>query len=369
MCIAIAKMKGQSLPSDNILKNCFENNPDGGGFAFNHNGQVFIKKGYMKWDDFINALHSADKKYHLKDKGVLIHTRISTHGGTNPEMTHPFPIIADEGILKKTENISPYAVIHNGVITLTSSEATRRKTVSDTAVFVEKYLTKIASNKDWFDNDANIELIEDLIDSKMAILNGDGDIVMTSGFTADNGIYYSNTSYMDSYTRVKKATKYYYNYSYPYSDYDNYDDYDEYYGYTKNYQGYSTPKHTFKKYVSLMKLKPDEAIDTKDGFLEYFSPEYDFFVDSKGNGYISDTKTDCSFYLNTDITFFADDCEIIKADGRTVEFHCNYMTNNTKITNWDDVPHYEEDKKLVSYYTDVSSKKKDDNTVVVKKLT
>ena len=173
MCIAIAKPIGVEIPNDDILTNCFNNNPDGAGFAFNHNNEVVIRKGYMKLKDFLDAFHKYDEKFNFKNRGVLIHTRITTHGGTNPQMCHPFPINSDEGALKKIEYCSPFAVVHNGIISLTSSEATKKQDMSDTAIFVQKYLTKIAKNKNWFNNKANIELIYELIEKgeKVRILS------------------------------------------------------------------------------------------------------------------------------------------------------------------------------------------------------
>lgn len=294
MCIAITKPIGVDLPSDEILKTCFYNNNDGGGFAFNDNGEVVIKKGYMKLEDFLSAIHSADKKYNLKDRGMLIHTRITTHGGTNASMTHPFPICADEGALKKTYYRSPFAVIHNGVISLTSTEALRRDGMSDTAVFVEKYLSKIAQNDDWFHNKANIELIQDLIDSKMAILNGNGEIIGTDGFTEDNGIFYSNSSYKDNWRRYLKS-------------YDYYDD-DYYYG--GHYLGYHEGKRGYweknengtysfvefegnkddksnkkkeetekdEKTIALMKLKRNEIVALDDGTEEEYYPDIQYYL-------------------------------------------------------------------------------------------
>ena len=44
MCIAIGKPIGVDVPNDEILTNCFNNNPDGAGFAFNYNNEVVIKK-------------------------------------------------------------------------------------------------------------------------------------------------------------------------------------------------------------------------------------------------------------------------------------------------------------------------------------
>lgn len=296
MCIAIAKPIGVDIPNDDILTNCFKNNPDGAGFAFNHNNEVVIRKGYMKLKDFLDAFHKYDKKFNFKNRGVLIHTRITTHGGTNPQMCHPFPINSDEGALKKIEYCSPFAIVHNGIISLTSSEATRKKDMSDTAIFVQKYLTKIAKNKNWFNNKANIELVEELIDSKMAVLNGNGKIIMTSGFTEDNGVFYSNSSYKEN--RYKKM----YNW-------DWYDDYDYDYGYgdylaakgfvSDGKGGWIKPKDDIKvvepkstndineDYIGLMMLQKGETLVYADTTTDEYCEDIVFFVDNENNVYVS----------------------------------------------------------------------------------
>lgn len=297
MCIAIAKPMGVDVPTDDILTNCFNNNPDGAGFAFNHNNEVVIRKGYMKLKDFLDAFHKCDEKFNFKNRGVLIHTRITTHGGTTPQMCHPFPINSDEGALKKVEYVSPYAVIHNGIISLTSSEAMKKKDMSDTAVFVQKYLTNIAKNKNWFNNKANIELIEDLIDSKMAILNGKGNIIMTSGFTKDNGIFYSNSSYKEN---RRTFSKYYggwdwyddYDYEYGHGDYRNYL---QSKGYTKDKNGcWSKPKDAPKDikdisedYIGLMMLQKGETLVYADSTTDCYAEGMYFFTDEDNNVYVS----------------------------------------------------------------------------------
>lgn len=297
MCIAIAKPMGVDIPNDDILTNCFNNNPDGAGFAFNHNNEVVIRKGYMKLKDFLDAFHKYDKKFDFKNRGVLIHTRITTHGGTNPQMCHPFPINSDEGALKKIEYISPFAVIHNGIISLTSTEATRKKDMSDTAIFVQKYLTKIAKNKKWFGNKANIELIEELIDSKMAILNGSGKIIMTSGFTEENGVFYSNSSYKEN--RYKKVYNWdwYDDYSYDYG----YGDYLSSQGYVSDGKGgwmksnevnknTKTPKtvdEINEDYIGLMMLKKGETLVYADSTTEEYCEDIVFFVDEENNVFVS----------------------------------------------------------------------------------
>lgn len=297
MCIAIAKPMGVDIPTDDILTNCFNNNPDGAGFAFNHNNEVVIRKGYMKLKDFLDAFHKYDKKFDFKNRGVLIHTRITTHGGTNPQMCHPFPINSDEGALKKIEYVSPYAVVHNGIISLTSSEATKKKDMSDTAIFVQKYLTKIAKNKKWFGNKANMELIEELIDSKMAILNGNGKIVMTSGFTEENGVFYSNSSYKENrYKRVYNWDWYDdYDYNYGYTDYlishgYIYDDKKDGWTKTNNKNTKNSPKtvdNINEDYVGLMMLQKGETLVYADSTTEEYCDEIVFFVDEDNNVYVS----------------------------------------------------------------------------------
>ena len=123
MCIAIAKKIHSKCPSLDTLHNCWESNPDGAGFAFNDAGRVVIKKGFMTWGDFKAAWLRYSKRYDFDNRGVLIHFRISTHGGTNPQNTHPFPVISDTGMMQKSECVCDYAAIHNGVISLTSSQA------------------------------------------------------------------------------------------------------------------------------------------------------------------------------------------------------------------------------------------------------
>lgn len=208
MCIAIFSPLGTKIPSDVFLKNSWLNNPDGGGFAFNLNGRVRIQKGYMHFHEFVNALHEADEKYDLTKRGVLIHARIATHGGVTPECCHPFPLVGDLGMMKKLKSTCDYAVVHNGIISLTSSLANKNSGASDTMLFIDKYMSKIASNKAWFNNSTNMELIYDLADSKIAVLDGNGNIKSTPGFTkGPDGNYYSNTSYnySSSYTYYNTA--------------------------------------------------------------------------------------------------------------------------------------------------------------------
>ncbi|MBO5021413.1 MAG: hypothetical protein J6D52_12180 [Clostridia bacterium] len=249
MCIAITSPIGTDIPNDDILRTCFRNNDNGAGIAFNtDNNQVQIVKGFMDFESFITALHKYDEKYCFKNRGVLLHFRISTHGGTNPSNTHPFPISSNSKHLKKTRFVSNYACIHNGIINLT---ADRKSELSDTMLFVKDYLSKISSNRGWFHNPKNIELIEMLIDSKMAILNGNGEIISTSGFhKAEDGNYYSNTSYKTSY----------------FSLYD--------FGFYSSWFDNEIEIENEKLECPLMKLKKNEIVFYEDGRTEEYEGGY-----------------------------------------------------------------------------------------------
>lgn len=240
-----------SCPTLATLKTCWDSNPDGAGFAFNDGGRVIIKKGFMTWDAFKAAWTSCMKNYDFKNRGVLIHFRITTHGGTNPQNTHPFPVVSDTGMMQKPECVCEYAAIHNGIISATSVQAIKERTTSDTLVFIRDYLSLIAQNKSWFKRRANLELISLLIDaphSKMAIINGKGEIIHTDGFVEDNGVLYSNASYKTLRVRTSKyGCQSWYNRF----DDDDYDDgyYLRGYGYSHDYgyDGYYGNSHSSKK--------------------------------------------------------------------------------------------------------------------------
>ena len=120
-------------------------------------------------------------------------------------------------------------------------------------LFIKNFLKDISSNPGWFYNPQNMNLIYNLIESKMAILNGNGDIVCTDGFhKADDGNYYSNYSYKERDYGI---------YSYCFFD-------DDWYGaYYRNVaeEQYEMP---------LMELKRGETIYYDDGTVEEYRSDY-----------------------------------------------------------------------------------------------
>ena len=172
MCIAILKPQGKII-SKETLQICFDNNPDGCGFAYPVGNDVVIKK-FMKFDDFYKEY---EKYQHLTN---LIHFRIATHGAVEIDNCHPFVLN------------NRMALIHNGIITGYGD----KKTKSDTRDFIDRVIGNI-SWKMW-KNPSFCELVGNTIGySRFAILDKTGGYVIINenkGEWAD-GCWFSNTSY------------------------------------------------------------------------------------------------------------------------------------------------------------------------------
>ena len=107
----MAKPVNVAFPEEQILKNCWDNNPDMGGFMYTFNNKVYIQKGYMEWEEFKSALEKARKKTGDKVPYVL-HFRISTQG-YDKECCQPFPMSASMKNMKKLRTETNIGVAHN----------------------------------------------------------------------------------------------------------------------------------------------------------------------------------------------------------------------------------------------------------------
>ena len=58
MCVICASPKGVRQPAVSEIKRMFFRNPDGAGYMAARDGKVIIHKGFMRLDDFMNALKS-----------------------------------------------------------------------------------------------------------------------------------------------------------------------------------------------------------------------------------------------------------------------------------------------------------------------
>lgn len=220
MCIIVVKKEGLKMPSNNKFKTCFNANNDGAGYMFAVNNKVHIVKGLMSYNAFKKSLDNTRSKYG-DDIAYVFHFRISTQGGVNKELCHPYPLTDDMEALKKLNTLTNIGVAHNGIISLTSTW--NKCDYNDTMLFITDYLSELVKNRN--DLIRYRTLIERLTSgSRLAILFDDGKVELTgSGWIEEDGIFYSNTSYQTyNYKKTYKSCKYN-------SSYDDYDDYKDLY--------------------------------------------------------------------------------------------------------------------------------------------
>ena len=99
---------------------------------------------------------------------------------------------------------------HNGIISLTSSDTDIHKYgISDTMVFLEKYVSKIFKLSNRRLQQEVLDLIDDLGKSKFSLINPEGEIFELGFFIEDQatGLSFSNSSYKPYVPKV-------YNYTY-----------------------------------------------------------------------------------------------------------------------------------------------------------
>lgn len=180
MCIAIA-CPPNIRPTKKTLRQCFDNNPDGAGFAFPGKNKVKIRKGFFTWRSFWIAYRNAPI-----DCSMLIHFRIATSGKIDGENCHPFRIN------------DRHALIHNG--NLSGKLGLDCENLSDTALFVSNILRPtIALSASIIKTAAFKYLMEESIgySNKCVIINGDGEFYIfgeKNGVWSD-GVWYSNKSF------------------------------------------------------------------------------------------------------------------------------------------------------------------------------
>jgi hypothetical protein len=173
MCIAIVKPRGVSLAEDR-LRICFENNPDGAGFAIATDQGVAIHKGYTTF----KAFWTAYREYQVDEHTALVHFRITTRGENSACNHHPFPVVAG-------------ALVHNGTIGWLGKPG---QGPSDTALFAD--LLQDMTVVQW-------RRLRPLIEhstgwSRFALLTHEGEVLLfnTAEWEEADGALYSNDTYL-----------------------------------------------------------------------------------------------------------------------------------------------------------------------------
>lgn len=183
MCLAIVRKPRVAVPEE-YLRNGWEHNPDGAGYAFVENGKAVFRKGFMKYKEFLEAYQQ--DAANNPDSVFLIHFRITSQGAKNAANTHPFVI--DGGLL-----------IHNGTLSGTGSVSGTGD--SDTCKFAEKYSKNLSFD---FVTAYSAQFDEALRGSKLCMLYDDGRYKIVNekdGVWVDD-VWYSNYSFR-AYTNFR----------------------------------------------------------------------------------------------------------------------------------------------------------------------
>lgn len=212
MCIIIAKEKENRLPSIEELKNCFNNNSDGAGFMYVYNNKVVCDKGYMTLKSFLKHYRKLCKKFNdFENKSLVIHCRIGTSGTNSPENCHPYPVSTNIQDLKKPYKCTNLGLAHNGIISA-YNPIYDKQDINDTQKFTTEFLSQLYTNyKNFYKNENILKGIENIIKSKIVLLDTSENITYIGDFINDNGLNFSNTTYK-SYN--------YYNWNYDSYKYD-----------------------------------------------------------------------------------------------------------------------------------------------------
>ena len=191
MCIICVSKSGVRQPTVTELNTMFRNNPDSAGYMVARHGMVSISKGYMDFGEFLNAV----RREHFTEKdSVVYHFRISTQAGVNPEMTHPFPLSNRLERMEKLDTTCRIGVAHNGVIRLTADPDNHR--YSDTALFITQYLRVLIQRREDLRDRRILDTVWHLAQSKFAIMDGGGYVATVGQFLNQDGLLFSNASYI-----------------------------------------------------------------------------------------------------------------------------------------------------------------------------
>lgn len=198
MCVAIYKPKRVNLPSLEILKQCWDANPDGAGFALLTGGEraIEIHKGYMTWKQFVAAY----EKYRLAEFSgdLLLHFRIATHGGVSPGNTHPFSLTKDVKLLKHPNVRTNYALVHNGMLPIEPEGD-----ISDTMEFCRRLAPL------YRDIPAVFNLIQGMAgNNKIAVMTREK-VHLFGAWEIRDGVYFSNLlwNWSDFYQPTRKELR------------------------------------------------------------------------------------------------------------------------------------------------------------------
>lgn len=190
MCIIIFKPENKEI-CDDYLQASYDMNPDGIGYSFvvgEGDGAKIITKHFMKFNKFMKQ-YRKDEENNMDSTPFLIHFRACSKGVVNIENCHPFKI--NEG----------QVFAHNGTIYGIPEDKDNKK--SDTWMFNNAILKNLPFQ--WESNAGIRCLIRATLGqrNKVVVLNKTKEFIIFGEHLGvwDNGIWYSNEHYLNTYVR------------------------------------------------------------------------------------------------------------------------------------------------------------------------
>lgn len=217
MCVIAFSPKGTDIPTEQQIKQMWNHNPDGAGYAYvSKKGKVIYRKGFMNLNELLKELEAPER---FKNTNFAIHFRIGTSGENDKATCHPFPISTNFGELRKTKGETDSVLFHNGIL---SDGGLASPLASDTQDFViamapllQKY--NRSKTRDYFIG----ELTKG---SRLLILYKNNVFKMFGDWHKDGDIWVSNLNYKNDYSWYGSGYYGWHNYMYDDDGY-FYDDY------------------------------------------------------------------------------------------------------------------------------------------------
>lgn len=192
MCVICYSPKGVEAPTEEKLKQMWNANSDGAGYAYiGKNGQVIYSKGFMKFEELMEELRPLER---FKETHFVIHFRIGTSGKNDPHTCHPFPISTNFGELRKINGKVDAVLFHNGIL---GDGKLVNPLSSDTQDFV---VAMAPLFKKYNKSKARDHFIAGMTQgSKLLILYKNGKIKAYGKWETDGKLWVSNTNYLYSW--------------------------------------------------------------------------------------------------------------------------------------------------------------------------
>ena len=181
MCIIAIKPREVAYPSYKRVKNMCENNSDGFAIVWHVKGEPVRNYRTLNEKKFLKKYNEITSTYKAKDVSLFIHARIKTHGTQKLENCHGW-----------IEDKIGLAFAHNGILSIKN-----RDDMTDSETFFRDIFAPVFEIGGW---DAGERAIKACIGtSKFCFMDMYGNLIHYGNYIkGDDGILYSNDSYMES---------------------------------------------------------------------------------------------------------------------------------------------------------------------------